>query len=72
MLGIALGSITAERFSNVGTSSNVTLTTPLLPSKHPLQDNNIGPPLPLTTRVIITLSLILDYKYEKLREKKGC
>ena len=26
-----------------------------LPTKHPLSNNNIGPPLPLTTRVIITL-----------------
>ena len=25
-----------------------------LPTKHPLSNNNIGPPIPLTTRVIIT------------------
>ena len=26
----------------------------LLPTKHPLSNNNVGPPIPLTTRVIIT------------------
>ena len=49
---------------------------PLLPppplTKHALSVDNIGPPLPLTTRVIMTPPLNLGYKYEKLRKKGGC
>ena len=40
-----------------------------LPTKHPLSDNNIGPPLPLTTRVIITPHQLLGYKYEKRKRE---
>ena len=40
----------------------------LLPTKHPLSDNNIGPSLPLTTRVIITPHQLLGYKYEKRKK----
>ena len=65
------GVLLPDRSSNVGISSNVTITTPPLLTKHPLKNNNIGPPLPFTTRVIITPPLILGYKYEKLMEKKG-
>ena len=43
----------------------------LLPPKHPLTINDIGPPIALTMEVIITLPLILGYKYEKLEEERG-
>ena len=42
-----------------------------LPTKHPHSDNNVRPPLPLTTRVIITPHQLLGYKYEKLKRKWG-
>ena len=36
----------------------------------PLTINDIGPPIALTMKVIIVSSLILDYKYKKLKEEK--
>ena len=41
-----------------------------LPPKHPFTINDIGPPIALTMEVIIVSPLILDYKYEKLKEEK--
>ena len=72
MLGDSLANSTAEHhpFLEVGTSSNATHTT--LPTKHPLSDNNIGPPFPLALRVIMIFPLILNYKYTRPRKGKGC
>ena len=43
----------------------------LLPPKHPLIINDIGPPIALTMEVVIVSPLILGYKYEKLKERGG-
>jgi len=71
MLGDSLANSAAEHhpFLEVGTSSNATHT--ILPTKHPFSENNIGPPFPLTLRVIMIFPLILNYKYMRLRKEKG-
>ena len=51
--------------SGVGSQFQCHLHHIPLPTKHSLSDNNIGSPLPLTTRVIITPHQLLGYKYEK-------
>ena len=71
VLGIALGNITAGQIFQSRNQFRCHSNHPPLPTKHPLSVDNTGPPLPLTTRVIMTLPLILGYKYEKPRKNGG-
>ena len=71
MPGNALGNIAAEHIYKSGNHfQSHSYHTPL-PPKHPLIINDIGPPIALTMEVIIVFSLILGYKYEKLKEREG-
>ena len=71
MLGIALGNITVRQIFWCGNQFQCHFYHTPLPPKHPLKVDNIRPPFPLTTKVVIIAPLILGYKYEKLKEKKG-
>ena len=71
ILGSALGSIIAEHIYWSGNQFQGHFHHTLLPPKHPLTINNIGPPIALTMEVIIVSPLISGYEYEKLKEEKG-
>ena len=66
----ALGNIVAEHIYRSGNQFQGHSHYTPLPPKQPLTINDIGPPIALTMEVIIVSPLILDYKYEKLKEEE--